>query len=189
MDLRKNLQLYREKAGYKTAKDFSIALGIPYNTYTAYENQKREPKLDTLIKIANLLNVSLDDLLGRSQNNEDEQLKQTIEKLFIGRQQHSFDTNIPPAIFVKEITKNAIVIDTQNFRMRLSKKAVVKFLNDLNTKLDEQKKDEFKHLLDILVSANNKIFTEQTLGVRGIADKKDYDFIREYDFVFEVFNK
>lgn len=63
MNFRENLRCYRKKAGYKTAKEFSNALGIPYNTYTAYENQKREPKLDMLVKIADLLNVSTDELL------------------------------------------------------------------------------------------------------------------------------
>ncbi|WP_302939570.1 helix-turn-helix domain-containing protein [Megamonas funiformis] len=46
---------------------FADVLDIPYNTYTAYENQKREPKLEMLIKIADLLNVSLDDLVGRKE--------------------------------------------------------------------------------------------------------------------------
>lgn len=64
MNFQARLNYYRKKAGYKTAKEFSNALGIPYNTYTAYENQKREPKLDLLVKIADLLNVSLDELLG-----------------------------------------------------------------------------------------------------------------------------
>lgn len=65
MNLDKNLRIYRERAGYATAKEFADALDVPYNTYIAYENQKREPKLEMLIKIADLLNVSLDDLLGR----------------------------------------------------------------------------------------------------------------------------
>jgi transcriptional regulator with XRE-family HTH domain len=67
MNLDKNLRIYRERAGYATAKEFADALDVPYNTYTAYENQKREPKLEMLIKIADLLNVSLDDLLGRKE--------------------------------------------------------------------------------------------------------------------------
>ena len=81
MNLDKNLRYYREQAGYKTAKEFADILNIPYNTYTAYENQKREPKLEMLIKIADLLNISLDDLVGRTPTNEDEQLKITINKL------------------------------------------------------------------------------------------------------------
>ena len=67
MSFQENLKYYREKAGYKTAKEFADVLDIPYNTYTAYENQKREPKLEMLIKIADLLNVSLDDLVGRKE--------------------------------------------------------------------------------------------------------------------------
>lgn len=79
MNLDKNLRYYREQAGYKTAKEFADILNIPYNTYTAYENQKREPKLEMLIKIADLLNISIDDLVGRTPTNEDERLKKTIE--------------------------------------------------------------------------------------------------------------
>lgn len=67
MSFQENLRYYREQAGYKTAKEFADILNIPYNTYTAYENQKREPKLEMLIKIADLLNISLDDLVGRKE--------------------------------------------------------------------------------------------------------------------------
>ena len=81
MQFQENLKYYREKAGYKTAKDFSKALKISYTTYFAYENQGREPKYETLCKIANLLNVSLDDLIGRTPINEDEQLKNIIDDI------------------------------------------------------------------------------------------------------------
>lgn len=63
MSFRENLKYYRKQAGYKTAKEFADSLDVPYNTYTAYENQKREPKIEMLIKIADLLNVSLDELI------------------------------------------------------------------------------------------------------------------------------
>ena len=43
--------------------------------------KKREPKLEMLIKIADLLNVSLDDLLGRTPADEDERLKKEINDL------------------------------------------------------------------------------------------------------------
>ena len=58
-----NLKKYRERLGI-TAKDFAAQIGTPYTTYTAYENQGREPKFDTLCKIAAALHVSIDDLLG-----------------------------------------------------------------------------------------------------------------------------
>lgn len=63
MAFKDNLKAYRKDAGY-TAKDFAKELGIAYTTYLTYENQGREPKYDILMKIADLLNVSIDDLLG-----------------------------------------------------------------------------------------------------------------------------
>ena len=59
----KRLRLFRQKAGYKTAKDFSEKLGISYTTYIGYEYKGQEPRYDTLKRICQLLNVSSDDLL------------------------------------------------------------------------------------------------------------------------------
>lgn len=59
----KRLKIFRQKAGYETAKDFSRTLGLPYSTYVAYENKNREPRYDTLKRICQLLNVSSEDLL------------------------------------------------------------------------------------------------------------------------------
>lgn len=85
MSFQENLRYYREKAGYKQAKDFAKVLDVPYPTYAGYESQGREPKYNTLCKIADILQVSTDDLLGRTTNilgkNEDERLKQTLNKI------------------------------------------------------------------------------------------------------------
>jgi len=52
-------------------------------TYTAYENGTKQPTLETLINIANLFDVSIDYLLGRSiqknVNDVDECLKEFTE--------------------------------------------------------------------------------------------------------------
>lgn len=77
MSFQENLKHYREKAGYKSAKEFANTLGIPPNTYVGYEVRGREPKFDTLCKIADLLNVSIDDLLGR----KEPQLKDNLMKI------------------------------------------------------------------------------------------------------------
>ncbi len=68
MSFQENLRYYREKAGYKQAKDFAKVLDVPYPTYVGYESQGREPKYNTLCKIADILQVSTDDLLGRTTN-------------------------------------------------------------------------------------------------------------------------
>ena len=68
MSFQENLKYYREKAGYKSAKEFANTLGIPPNTYVGYEVRGREPKYEMLCKMADLLQVSTDDLLGREDN-------------------------------------------------------------------------------------------------------------------------
>lgn len=63
MSFQEQLRYYREKAGYKSAKEFAALLGVPYTTYVAYENKGREPRYATLRKISFLLEVSIDTLL------------------------------------------------------------------------------------------------------------------------------
>ena len=63
MSFQDNLRHYREKLGL-TAKDFAAQLNINYGTYAGYETQGREPKYETLCKIATALNVSVDELIG-----------------------------------------------------------------------------------------------------------------------------
>lgn len=58
------LKKYREMA-CATQKQMAERLEITPNAYQKYELGTREPNLDTLIKIADILEVSLDDLVGR----------------------------------------------------------------------------------------------------------------------------
>lgn len=62
MSFRENLVTLRKNKGY-SARSFADKLNIPYTTYLAYEKTEREPKYALLIEIANLLNVSLDELI------------------------------------------------------------------------------------------------------------------------------
>lgn len=68
MSFQDNLKKYREIAGYTQAKDFAEKIGVPYQTYMGYENRGREPKFDTLMKIAAALHVSIDELIGHTLN-------------------------------------------------------------------------------------------------------------------------
>ena len=65
MSFQDRLRYFRKIAGYKTGKEFAKEIDVVYQTYKGYENAGREPKYSTLCKIADKLNVSLDDLLGR----------------------------------------------------------------------------------------------------------------------------
>jgi len=53
-----------------TQKAIANHLGIPERAYQLYEYDKREPSQDDLIKLASYFNVSLDYLLGCSDNPE-----------------------------------------------------------------------------------------------------------------------
>lgn len=52
-------------------KELAALLGIAANTLSQYETGKREPDIKTLVGIADALNVSVDDLLGRDANKKD----------------------------------------------------------------------------------------------------------------------
>lgn len=54
----------------KNQSEIANQLQIPLMTYNNYENEKSEPNIETLIKLANYYNVSLDYLVGRDFGNE-----------------------------------------------------------------------------------------------------------------------
>ena len=80
MAFQENLRFYREKAGYKQAKEFAAAIGVNYSTYIGYENQGKEPKYETLLRIAEALNVSIDTLLGFKTGKYEEYKRLLIEE-------------------------------------------------------------------------------------------------------------
>ena len=66
MSFQDNLRMYRERLDI-TAKEFATRIGISYAAYIGYESAGKEPRYDTLRKIATGLHVSIDDLLGYNQ--------------------------------------------------------------------------------------------------------------------------
>ena len=76
---------YKELRGKTTKKETARLLGIEERTYANYENEITEPKIETLIEIANFYNVSLDYLCDRPFNNGigfiPEERKETIKDL------------------------------------------------------------------------------------------------------------
>jgi len=63
--LGENLKRLREERQL-TQKDIASHIHKSVQAYSQYELDKREPDLDTLIKIADFYQVSLDDIVGRS---------------------------------------------------------------------------------------------------------------------------
>lgn len=58
------------KAKKITQTELAKQLGIHQVTYNGYEQEKREPSIDVLCKIADFYNVSLDYLIGRYRDDE-----------------------------------------------------------------------------------------------------------------------
>lgn len=79
-ELRKNANL--------TQNEISKIINVAITTYNGYEQENREPNIETLIKLANYYNCTLDYLVGREQENiltkyyaEKKELLKVAEKL------------------------------------------------------------------------------------------------------------
>ena len=95
-----NLKEARLKSGL-SQKDLSENIGVAKSTYSLYESGNREPNVQTIKKISDLLSVSADDLLGID---EDEQ---TVAAHFDGNEytQEELDEIRKFAEFVKSKRK------------------------------------------------------------------------------------
>lgn len=152
MSFQENLRYYREKAGY-TTKTFSDLLNLPYATYAGYEYKNREPKYKLLIKIADLLNVSIDELLGRENNilgnKEDEQLEKIISELI-----EPIKDKIK-LISINETTINFVLLSVKSIKSivcPVKRKEFVKLLNQKNIEYEQKKK---KSIQDDLIEKLN----------------------------------
>lgn len=75
------LRFLRESAGM-TQTELAKKISVAATTYRNYENTSREPNYDTLIKIANVLGVTTDELLGiHSYSTQLDRLKLLISQL------------------------------------------------------------------------------------------------------------
>ena len=63
---RTRLRELRENAGYKSQQAFADAFGVAQSTVGGWEAGKREPNYATTHKLANFFHVSVDYLLGQT---------------------------------------------------------------------------------------------------------------------------
>ena len=113
MSFHENLRYYRKKAGYSTQKMANL-LGITANTYAGYEIREREPKYKTLCMIANILNVSADDLLGITTNiigNKDNEKDTQLEKIICDTIPYYNASNVGIMLHLNYINKDIICFD------------------------------------------------------------------------------
>ena len=76
-----NLKKYRKLQG-KTQKDLATILNVAESTYRGYENGTSEPTIETLIKLANYHNVTVDYLLVDVLNNNKDIIMEEVAKFF-----------------------------------------------------------------------------------------------------------
>ena len=131
MDFKDRLRYYREQRGY-SSDELAKLLDIPYTTLKGYENAGREPKYNILIKIADILNVSLDDLVGRTPADEDERLKKTINDLLVlvnkklGIDYKAIKINDTNIVF-------ANLSSEDKFEFAINKNELISIINDMKT--------------------------------------------------------
>lgn len=66
------------KACNMTQEELAVAIGINRSTYTCYEIGTSMPTIATLIAIADVLEVSTDYLLGRTEKPTEERMDDTV---------------------------------------------------------------------------------------------------------------
>ncbi|MBA4543434.1 MULTISPECIES: helix-turn-helix domain-containing protein [Thermoactinomyces] len=79
MDLGTRLKALRNKAKL-SQKDLAEKLGINRVTYSQYEVNRREPDIDTLQKIADFYEISLDYLAGRTDHQTSKKESKDIDR-------------------------------------------------------------------------------------------------------------
>lgn len=99
-----NLKNIRESKGL-TQKEVADKLGIFVQSYSRYENTDQEPKLNRVIEIANILNVSLDELVfGINSSCDDKPTSANILKKYANLKGYILDFENDHVIFgVKQL--------------------------------------------------------------------------------------
>lgn len=64
-----NLKTIRKKRNIRQI-DLANYLNVKQATYSGYENEKYEPTIETICKLADYYNVSIDYLIGRENGND-----------------------------------------------------------------------------------------------------------------------
>lgn len=84
MNLNENLKLFRKRKGL-TQKELAEKIGVTSTTITRYEKNVRTPDINTLQKIADALEISLNLLLSTNTSQKNELVKDILEYIDIDR--------------------------------------------------------------------------------------------------------
>lgn len=104
------LKLLRKEKGLKQI-DVANYLQVSRQAYSSYENESREPDLETLKKLSAFFNVSIDELIGNDQFNWKKELKS--ENLFFDNKETELikafrSLNPTMQNYILQMVKNAV---------------------------------------------------------------------------------
>lgn len=150
--LAKNLRVLRSINGYNQDA-LALALGVTRNKIASYETQNIEPKLSLLIKISQLFEVAIDDLIGNKITEENyEEAKRTYKALQEGMSPGSAESS-------------NLVLDEEAIDDFINKNILIaKMVDGMKTFYDFKKKDatlsvesqQLMYILEHLMSANKE---------------------------------
>ena len=115
-----NLRYLRKQNSMKQT-DVSIILGCSYTAVANWELKKREPDIETLIKLASIYRVNIDDLLKKDLRTT--KYKETISsKEYINNQVEECDFSPTKKKLIKNFLKTLMELDQNNTLESDSKK-------------------------------------------------------------------
>lgn len=195
MTIGENIKKYR-KINNITQKDLAEKLNVTIRTIQNYESNNREPKIDTLKSIANILNISLNELLYDKNIEEDIVIntnKKYYEKLSNQELINLIDCGDINKKKLEEILKKEKDIFLKDLSRVMPTEYIVQhYINKINTLT----KDDLINLSnEILIYGetllNTFIDTEYTPKIKDLLSKlnESYLIIEEQDKLIESKNK
>jgi transcriptional regulator with XRE-family HTH domain len=167
MDFKDNLQKARELSGL-TRVEIAKQLNMTPAAYGAYELGKREPKFDKLCEIADLLHVSIDDLLGYVPQNN-------ANRIF--NQYRAIGASVS-----KSITDKGFIVRVGHNRYWIESEADLAIVYDRAMK-DEALIKDVKRMKAIALEM--ALFKYRKVGVESVrimGHSADYSFAGEIEF-------
>lgn len=103
--LGKRLKQLRDEFGFDQ-KEMGRKLNITSSAYGYYEQGRNEPPLETLVKIAEIFNVTTDYLLGRSDIRENPVYYTLSDKLTLTQAELLVVENMQENLLLKQLSEN-----------------------------------------------------------------------------------
>ena len=186
-----NERLKQARLKAKLSKaSFAKKLGLIYTTYDNYERGTVEPKVSTLIKIADILNISTDDLLGRIPNNEDERLKKVIEEIFSTGLLKVLSGLKPIKLELVCITKDSVIFNFYYNTKCINKIAISKseLIQEFNFIDDVINREKNKRKEDYLYSSVHRTISNhiKELEKNNTNNKNTEEINRSYEALLAI---